>query len=119
MEKQGEKFFVNENEREASGHTCYLSFIKGHFNNKYGWFPDAMNITEDNWMVANIEYLIEKVIKKEFDYYGINEISREQWDEIVEKSETDRYASKEAIDEIKPWVEECFKEYNAFYIQGL
>ena len=72
------RYFVDEEERKASGGTCYFEFQKGKYRNKH-WLKDSICIH------ANLfdELLLFRLFVGSlgsFDYYGpANVIEKEQW----------------------------------------
>jgi len=54
-----------------------------------------------------------------FDYYGpTNVIEKEQWCKIIEKSKENEHW-KLVVEELQPWVEECFNNHKCFTICGI
>ncbi len=111
------EFFVNENKRKISGNTEYFEFQKGQYHDKC-WLPDSISISAALWDKYNLSDLIGSVVKN-FDYYGITTVTKEQWAEIVKISQESWTIQNKIIAEALPWVNECFKEYDVFTILGL
>ena len=45
-------------------------------------------------------------------------MDKEQWHKIIEKSKDNEYWQL-AVDELTPWVEECFENHKYFTILGI
>ena len=111
------KYFVNEKERKASGSTCYFEFQKGFYQNK-SWLEDSVCLHADLFDELRLFRLFSDSLGT-FDYYGpTNVVNKEKWDMIVEKSKENE-SWKSVIDELKPWVEDCFIRYHHFTICGI
>lgn len=110
-------FFVNEKQRKASDSTCYLEFQKGLYKDEC-WLNDSINISADLWDKYNLSGLFRKAVK-EFDYYGITVVNKEQWNEIVKISQTVGGTWKAVIDDAVSWADECFENNEVFTICGM
>ena len=110
------KYFLNEAERKESRSTCYFEFQKGEFRHKH-WLKDSFCLHADVFDTLMLYYLFSGAIEG-FCYYAPNEVSKEQWNNLVEKSKENEHW-KNVIEELKPWVEECFTEYVCFTICGI
>ena len=79
------KYFVNEDERKASGSTCYFEFQKRNPKNKY-WLTDSICLHADLFDKLKLFGLFSLSLGT-FDYYGpTNIVNVEKWNIIVEKS---------------------------------
>lgn len=114
------KYFLNENERNASGSTCYHEFCRGKWdeNTMVFWHKDSMNIHDDWMFTLGLEDLISNVIDN-YQLYGETEINKEQWRDICTSAEKIGGDLLEAIKEIKPWVEDNFLQNEVFTILGI
>ena len=110
------RYFVYEEDRKASGGTCYFEFQKGKFKNKF-WLKDSLCLHADTFDSLILYELFSKSIE-EFCCYAPNEVSKEQWKNLVEKSEENEQW-KSVIEELRPWVEECFAQHRCFTICGI
>ena len=99
------KYFINEEKRKASGETCYFEFQKGKFRNRF-WMKDSICLYADLFDELHLYQLFSDSLG-EFDYCGVNVVSQDQWFKIIEKS-TENEKWKMIIEELKPWVAECF-----------
>lgn len=111
------KFFLNEEKRQASHSTCYFEFQKGRYKDKC-WLPDSISISDTLWDKYNLSNLISSVIK-DFDYYGITTVTKNQWDEIIKLSQESGEVCGEVIAEAIPWANECYEKYDVFTILGM
>ena len=53
-----------------------------------------------------------------FNYYGPTKVSAKEWDTLVTNS-LDNEQWNIIIEELRPWVEECFTEHSCFTILGI
>lgn len=111
------RFFLNEDQRKASHSTCYFEFQKGPYHDKC-WRNDSINISDALWEKYDLSDLILRV-NGNFDYYGITEITKNQWNEIVELSRKSEGVWGKIIAEAVPWAEECFHDYDVISIIGM
>lgn len=114
------KYFLNENERKATGSTCYHEFYKGKWNTKkmLFWNDDSMYISDDMMYDLKLDELISSVVKG-YDSYGETEINEIQWNKIKTKAEKMGGVVFEAITEITPWVEDNYMTNRVFTILGI
>lgn len=111
------KYFVSEEERKASGSTCYFEFQKGKFRKKY-WLKDSIFIHADLFDELSLFQLFADSIGA-FDYYGpTNIIKKDQWYKIIENSKKNEQWES-VVEELMPWVEECFTDHECFTICGI
>lgn len=111
------KYFVDEEKRKASHSTCYFEFQMGYYHDKC-WLPDSISISDFLWNEYHLSDLIGYVIKN-FDYYGITIVTKNQRDEIVRLSQESGVIWEKVIAEAVPWVNECFKKHGVFTILGI
>ena len=110
-------YFINDEERAASGSTCYFEFQKGKHKNKF-WLKDSIYIHAALFDKLLLFHLFADS-HGNFDYYGPkNIVDKEQWHKIIEKSKDNEYWQL-AVDELTPWVEECFENHKYFTILGI
>lgn len=111
------KFFVTEEKRKESQSTCYFEFQRGYYHGEC-WLKDSINISDTLWDEYHLSDLIGCVIK-DFDYYGITIVTKDQWDGITKISKESECIWYEVIKDAIPWVIECFKNYDVFTILGM
>ena len=109
-------YFVDENQRKASQSTSYFEFQKGHYTTC--WCENSINICTWVWDEYEMSGLIRQVIK-DFDYYGITEVTKKQWNRLVELSKATSAKAEPILMEAASWAEECFKENEVFTIIGM
>ena len=110
------KYFINESQRKATGGTCFFEFQKGKFRNKF-WLKDSLCLDADIFDSVMLHDLFSNTIE-DFDYHGPNDVSKDQWYNIVAKSKENEQW-KNVIEELSPWVEECFNTHKWFAICGI
>lgn len=111
------KYFVNEAERKASGSTCYFEFQKGKYHDKC-WLPDSLSIHMDLFDELKLYDLISSVVPS-FDYYGLTEIDRNDWSNIVKQAHLADGSLEEAVCEANQWALDCFSEVPVITICGI
>ena len=110
------KYFLNEEERKEFGGTCYFEFQKGNFKNKF-WLKNSLCIHADIFDALMLYDLFSAAIEG-FCYYAPNEVSKEQWNHLIEKSKNNK-KWEGVIEELRPWAEKCFSEHGCFTICGI
>ena len=110
------KYFLVEEERKKSGSSCYFEFQKGPFKSRH-WLKDSLCLHADTFDALILYRLFSGVID-DFSSYAPNEVSPEQWERLVERSKENEQW-KCVIEELIPWAEECFAEYNCFTVCGI
>ncbi len=78
------KCFVNEEERKNSRSTCYFEFQKGKYKNK-NWLKDSVSLHVDIFDDFEFYSLFSYAIDR-FDCFEQNEVSKKQWDKIIQRS---------------------------------
>ena len=110
------RYFLDEVKRKATGSTCYFEFQKGKFRNKF-WLKDSLCPHADIFDSLMLYELFFNSIEN-FCYYAPSEVSEEEWQNLAAKSkEYDQWNS--VIEELRPWVEECFTKHKCFTICGI
>ena len=111
------KYFITEEERKKIGGSGYFEFQKGDAADKC-WKDDSLLLNMDIFDDLKIPDYIKDAVP-EFDYYGITYVERGQWQQIFNRANETGGQVKELFAELKPWVEECFEEYERFVIWGI
>ena len=96
------KYFLNEGQRKVTGGTCYFEFQKGKFRNKF-WLKDSLCLHADIFDSLTLNELFSDAIE-DFCYYAPNEVSKEQWENLVAKSKGNEQWEN-VIEELSPWVD--------------
>lgn len=112
-----ETYFVTEDKRAASNHTCYMEFQRGPYRDQC-WLADSISIQDILWDAFDLTRLFESVIP-DFDYYDTNAVTKAQWEQIVKLCSKKGSLWNKVIAEAAPWVEQCFEEYDIFTIVGM
>ena len=110
-------FFINEEDRKNSKSTCYFEFQKGKYKDKC-WKSDSVSIRDSVWDEYKLSDLFEKSVP-DFDYFGTTEVHPEQWENILKICAKEKPKGACVIDDVREWVEECFKEFGCFTICGM
>ncbi len=110
------KYFLSPTERKSQGGTCYFEFQKGKFKNKF-WLKNSVYIHANVFDSLGLCSLFSNSIDK-FYYYGPTTVSIKQWNTLVKNSSEYEHWNN-VIEELRPWVEECFTEHSCFTIIGI
>lgn len=110
------KYFFDKVQRKATGSTCFFEFQKGEFRNKF-WLKDSLFLHADTFDSLMLYELFSDSIEG-FGYYAPTEVSVEQWETLVSKSKENELWEG-AIEELSPWIDECFSKYRCFTICGI
>lgn len=107
------KYFVDNNDRTGSN---YFEFQKGDKNSC--WHEDSLLLHESIMNKYEIFPLFKAIIPKA-DYYGKTKVYRSQWEQVYTLINDDKADLRELFEELKIWVDECFKENDYFSIIGM
>lgn len=107
------KYFVENNDRTGSN---YFEFQKGDKNSC--WHEDSLLLHESIMNKFEIFPFFKAVIPKA-DYYGKTKVYRSQWKQVYTLINDDKADLRELFEELKIWVDECFKENDYFSIIGM
>lgn len=110
------KYFVTEQQRKQSGSSCYFEFQKGEYRGKC-WLDNSLSIHDDVFDDSGLFPLFNSVTR--FDYYGITEITKENWSVILKKAQLAGGKTAEVISELIPWATENFKSEGVFTVCGI
>ena len=110
------KYFLKESQRKEKGGTLYFEFQMGKFENKF-WLKDSLCLHADIFDSLMLYELFTNVIE-DFNYYSENEVSQDQWRNIVAKSK-ENVQWESVIEDLSSWVEECFMSHKCFTICGI
>ncbi|MBQ4563855.1 MAG: hypothetical protein IJA58_05190 [Lachnospiraceae bacterium] len=106
-----------ERKQERSG-TLYHEFYKGKWDEKTFWKEDSLLLRDDILHRTELVNILGGLICN-YNYYGETEIDQEQWKIICKIASDTGGELEEVILELKPWVEENFKEHTVFTILGI
>lgn len=107
------KYFVENNDRTGSN---YFEFQKGDKNSC--WHEDSLLLHESIMNKFEIFPLFKAIIPNA-DYYGKTKVYRSQWEQVYTLINDDKVYVRELFEELKIWVDECFKENDYFSIIGM
>ncbi len=107
-------YFLKDSERNG---TCFYEFQKGNWEEQSYWKADSILIEDVNYD----SYIYDAVgpVLENYDHYGVNIVTPEQWDMILKKADAIGGKVKEAIAEADVWVKKTFQEHNSFTILGV
>lgn len=97
---------------------CYDEFTRGRWNGSF-WNETSLYLYDD---VFDELCLYENVFSKAFEIYdrwGANRVTREKWDRLRALAESCGGETAALFDELAPWAEENFAEYDEFWILGV
>lgn len=106
------KYCLRNHQRDGS---CYFEFQQGQFTNQF-WLDHSIYLSVDIFDRLQLRKLFGKIIP-DFDYYGITEVNREDWENLMTAAENT--AAKPVLDELNQWVIACFKTDDVFTILGI
>ena len=109
------KYFITEQERKKIHSTCYFEFQEGQIDKEYTdmfWKENSMLLHMDLFEESNLYKIIP-----DLNYYGTTVVSRENWN-VIKNSEKSRLA-QDIIDELSDFVDDNFRKYDYFIIQGI
>lgn len=110
-------YFIRETERESRSDTGYIEFQKGAFADTF-WHEDSLLINEEEFRDLHMAGLFRRAFE-DYDYYGITEVTIEDWNRLCELVGDCNEELRLAFNELRIWAEECFEEYEVFNILGL
>lgn len=104
------KYFCTEKERKG---TCYHEFQKGRWDGKTFWKEDSLLLDDDIHWQLGLGKLFKELLPH-YDAYAETEVSRRQWDAIIQRARESGGELQIAIEEADTWIrkelgaEECF-----------
>ncbi|MBR5179661.1 MAG: hypothetical protein IKW90_12800 [Lachnospiraceae bacterium] len=113
------RFFITEDERKRTGSTAFIEFQKGRFDGEC-WHIDSICMDEDKFYELHLRRLFSMTLPQ-FDYYGITQVSGEEFKRVVEASAdfSDNNDVAACIGELKEWIGEAEDEDILFTICGM
>lgn len=111
------KYFIDEETRKASRSACYFEFMTGKYRGKC-WLPDSISISADLFDESKLYDIISSVVPS-FEYYGLTEISQDDWNQIIDKANLVGGKTQEAFDEANCWAKNVFASDCIITICGL
>ena len=107
-------YFINCSDREGS---FYVEFNRGEWNDQSHWKDDSILIS-DTFFEDYIYDIFSSVIE-DFDYFGVNRVTKQQWDKITQLAVQSGNETEAIIKEADGWVQETLQERDYFTILGL
>lgn len=98
---------------------CYDEFVKGKWDGKTHWSADYLYLCDD-WVDDLMLY--DNVFSKAFEVYdrwGPNRVTRGDWDKMYALAKACGGSILDLLDELAPWAEENFAEFEEFWILGV
>lgn len=98
---------------------CYDEFAKGKWDGKTHWSADSLFL-DDDWF--DFLGLYRDIFGKVFEAYnrwGPNRVTRGDWERLYALAKECGGAVAEMFDELAPWAEENFAEFDEFWILGV
>ncbi len=111
------RYFVDTAERKASHSTCYYEFQMGRYSGKH-WLEDSLSISDELWDECRLSELFLRALPG-FDNYGPTVVTREEWAALLMLAEGSDLPWREVLEELTPWVNDCFAQNDAFTVCGL
>lgn len=109
--------YVENNKAEKS--TYYLQFTKAPFDLLNSiWSEDSIYIYGYTFVEIGLNKLFRYALPN-FDFYDITSVSSDSWNELYAESRKMDIKVQKAMDELKIWVDECFKKQDTFIIIGI
>lgn len=111
------KYFIGEEERQNSGSTCFIEFQKGNYENEV-WHIDSLCMDEELFYDLKLRKLFSSVLPQ-FDYFGITQVSSEQFSKVKDAAVNFSPETRECISELSEWLENSKNEGVLFTIVGM
>lgn len=106
-------YFIKSQDREG---TYYHEFYRGKWKKDF-WNENSICI-DDNDMTTRFVELIRKYVPS-YDYYGVTEITLEQWQQIKNEGLLNNDKTTDIITQAESWMEETFAKEKVFTILGI
>ena len=101
------KYFINESERKERHSTCFIEFQKGKYDTEC-WKEDSLNMPDGLFNEIGMGKILDSALD-DFDYYGVTEVSFEQWEKLKALLSEKGGEYMELLAELEPWAEDNFK----------
>ena len=109
------KYFCREKERKG---TCYHEFQRGRWDGKTFWKEDSLLLDDDILWQLGFEKLLKETLPH-YDAYAETEVSRKQWNAIMQRARELGGELQEAVEEADTWIRAELGEEECFTILGL
>lgn len=98
---------------------CYDQFAMGKWDGKTFWSSNSLYLF-DEWIDELTLYtLVFSKVFERYNCWGPNEVTREQWDQMLSLSKEIGGEVEELFRELEPWADENFKDHDVFSILGV
>lgn len=122
MDEKNNRYVVDKAYLDKVGGTCFYEFLKGKYDHSNAkacvWREDSAYISCDAFEEIHLNRLFSKILD-DYDKYGVNEVSRSQWESVYELALENGGEWNAAISELSAWAEENFRDYDEFTIIGM
>jgi len=96
------RFFISEDERKRSGSTEFIEFQKGRDDGKC-WHIDSISMDEELFSELHLRRFFTKILP-DFDYYGITQVSREDFENLKENAAAFSLDADACMKELDDWL---------------
>lgn len=109
--------YVKEHMEEYS--TDYIEFAKGALDMEHFvvWREDSTYIRGKLFDAFGFNQLFRSVLSK-FDFYDNTLVTKVDWERLYQESRKGNQKVRDAFDELKIWVDDCFLNHETFVIIG-
>jgi hypothetical protein len=108
------EYCCTNNQRTGS---WYFELQKGKFTDKY-WLANSIWLSDDILDSMNLYQVFAEVVP-EFDYYGITEIDKEQWEQVKLVADRSGGVGKDIITEIDSWASSVLPAESVITVLGI
>lgn len=98
---------------------CYDEFVMGKWDGKTFWSSDYLYLFDDHIIDLRLYELIFSKVFEIYNRWGPNEVTREQWEQMLSLSKEIGGEVDELFRELEPWADENFKDHDVFTILGV
>ena len=122
LDECAKKHFIRLYEFEfyPRSQSSYYEFYRGKWDEEKLLFrsPESIYIHDDYMYTLELDGLIHSIIP-DYDSFGETEVTKTQWEQIVNAAQEIGGEVLDAVLEAVPWAEANFKEYDVFTILGI
>lgn len=114
------KYFMTEQQRKKTHSTCYHEFFQGSWDMDQDghWNSNSLMIHDDIFCKIGLDSLLAEVNDR-YDYFGVTTLTKDQWGHIIDYARDIKGELWEAILEINPWAENCYKDHSVITVLGI
>lgn len=96
------KYFITEAERKQTKSTCFIEFQHGRYEGEI-WHIDSICMDEEIFYDLKLKRLFSSLLEQ-FDYFGITQVTEEQFVKIKAAASNYLPETSEAIEELNEWL---------------